>query len=96
MLYQYCDIHDTRVCFYQEKIAWMSETWCYEIWPAGITDRARVLWNVKQYGVGVAYIVEDKICTGTECKEIKSSTSDKEGDQVDRKSTVLSTTSGTD
>ena len=39
--------------------------------------------------------VEDKICTGTECKEIKSSTSDKEGDQVDKKSTVLSTTSGT-
>mgnify|MGYP003324514334 CR=1 FL=1 len=40
--------------------------------------------------------VEDKICMGTECKEIKSSTSDKEGDQVDRKSTVPSTTPGTD
>ena len=42
------------------------------------------------------HFVEDKICMGTECKEIKSSTSDKEGDQVDGKSTVLSTTPGTD
>ena len=39
--------------------------------------------------------VEDKICTGTECEEIKSSTSDKEDSQVGRKGTVLSTTSGT-
>ena len=39
--------------------------------------------------------VEDKICTGTECEEIKSSTSDKEDIQVDGKGTVLSTTSGT-
>ena len=43
-----------------------------------------------------ASTVKDKIFTGTECKEIKSSTSDKEGDQVDGKSTVLSTTPGTD
>ena len=41
-------------------------------------------------------LVEDKICTGTECKEIKSSTSDKEDGQVDKKGTVPSTTSGTD
>ena len=41
-------------------------------------------------------IVENKVCMGTECKEIKSSTSYKEGDQVDRKSTVPSTTPGTD
>ena len=40
--------------------------------------------------------VEDKTCIGTECKEIKSITSDKEGDQVDGKSTVLNTTPGTD
>ena len=40
--------------------------------------------------------VEDKICRGTECKEMKSSTSNKEGDQVDEKSTVPSTTPGTD
>ena len=32
-----------------------------------------------------AWIVEDKICIGTECKEIKSSTSNKEGGQVDKK-----------
>ena len=38
---------------------------------------------------------KDKISMGTECKEIKSSTSDKEGDQVDGKSTVPSTTPGT-
>ena len=30
-------------------------------------------------------IVEDKICMGTECKEIKPSTSNNEGDQVDEK-----------
>ena len=30
-------------------------------------------------------IVEDKVCTGTECEEIKPSTSNKEGDQVDKK-----------
>ena len=41
-------------------------------------------------------IVEDKVCTGTECKEIKPSTSNKEGNQVDRKNTVPSTTLGTD
>ena len=33
----------------------------------------------------------DKICTGTECEEIKSSTSDKEGNQVDRKNTTSGT-----
>ena len=44
----------------------------------------------------VEHILEDKICMDTECKEIKSSTSDKEGDQVDGKSTVLRTTPGTD
>ena len=40
--------------------------------------------------------VENKVCSGTECKEIKSSSSNKEGDQVDKKSTVASTTPGTD
>ena len=40
--------------------------------------------------------VKDKISRGTECKEIKSSTSDKEGDLVDKTSTVPSTTPGTD
>ena len=40
--------------------------------------------------------VENKVCMGTECKEIKSSTSNKESDQVDEKSTVASTTPGTD
>ena len=40
--------------------------------------------------------VEDKICMGTEYEEIKSSTSDKEGDHVDRKGIVLSTPSGTE
>ena len=40
--------------------------------------------------------VENKVCTGMECKEIKSSTSNKESDQVGKKSTVASTTPGTD
>ena len=40
--------------------------------------------------------VENKVCTGMECKEIKSSTSNKESDQVGEKSTVASTTPGTD
>ena len=40
-------------------------------------------------------IVEDRICTGTECKEIKSSTSDKRDNQVNGKGTVPNTTPGT-
>ena len=40
--------------------------------------------------------IEDKVCTGTECEEIKPSTSNKDGDQVDEKNTVPSTTPGTD
>ena len=40
--------------------------------------------------------IGNKMCTGTECKEIKFSTSDREGDQVDEKSTVPNATSGTD
>ena len=40
--------------------------------------------------------VEYKVCKGTECKEIKASTSNKESDQVDQKSTVTSNTPGTD
>ena len=42
-----------------------------------------------------AVAVGDKICTGTECKEIKSSTSDKGGSQVNGKGTVPNTTPGT-
>ena len=41
-------------------------------------------------------LFENKVCMGTECKEIKSSTSNKESDQVGEKSTVASTTPGTD
>ena len=39
--------------------------------------------------------VENKICPGTECKEIKSSTSDKGGSQVSGKGTIPNTTPST-
>ena len=39
--------------------------------------------------------VENKTYMGTECKEIKSSTSDKGDNEVNRKGTVPNTTPGT-
>ena len=51
------------------------------------------LWLLQRLKI----FVEDKIYMGTECEEIKPSTSNKEGDQVEGKNTVpKSTTPGTD
>ena len=59
----------------------------------------RLIWRehaIVPTDVKLWEIIENKVCTGTECKEIKSGTSNKESDQVDKKSTVTSTTPGSD